>query len=131
MCFSFLPTQEVTAQRGYFEAESYVTDTLTDTGTVYATFGRLTRAWDYVIFATADTLSVGKASGTIKLEVSPDGTTWITHPTADTLTYTSVGDEMISSVLSGADLVYPYMRANVTGTSSGTSLWKIDLILKK
>jgi len=131
MCFALLPTQEATAQRDYFEAESYVTDTLTNTGTVYATFGRMTRAWDYVIFATADTTGVGKASGSIFLEVSPDGSNWITHPTADTLTYTTVGDEMLTSVLSGTGLVYPYMRANITGTGSSVSIWTIDLILKK
>ena len=107
-----------------------VTDTVTDTGTEYANFNRLTQLYDYVLFATADKLT-GTVTGTITLQVSPDGDNWITHPTADTLTYTNVSDGMLTSAVSGTDLIYPYMRAKVTGSGTSTSIWTLDLILKK
>lgn len=113
-----------------FQIKEVTSDTLTDTGTVYADFGKLTKPWDYVLFATADKVS-GTVTGSIILQVSPDGSSWITHPTADTLTYTTASDAMLPSVLSGTDLVYPYMRAAVTGTGSSVSVWTLNLILKE
>lgn len=123
-------TYEAEAQVRDFIDVEITTDTLTDSGTVYADFSRLTKPWDYVLFAKADKLT-GTVTGTIILQVSPDGTNWITHPTADTLTYTNVSDGLLTSVLTGTDLIYPYLRAAVTGSGTSTSIWTMDLILKK
>lgn len=114
--------------QSYINELSVTTDTVTDTGTKYGTFIKLTKPYDYVLFASADKVS-GTVSGSVKLEVSPDGTNWITHPTADTLTYTNVSDG-VAGLWTGTDLPYTYIRANVTGTGSSVSVWTFKLILK-
>jgi hypothetical protein len=94
-------------------------DTITNTGTVYMDVLYSVSSLGKVAIIAKATQLTGTTAGTAILEVSIDGTTYATHPTADTLTLSNGATQAWA-----VDTEYKKYRINFTG--SGTSTTKVE-----
>jgi hypothetical protein len=97
----------------------YFNDTITDTGTAYMDVTPSISSLSNLAIVVKATQLTGTTAGSATLEVSVDGVTYVTHPTADTLTLSN-GAKQPWSVTTE----YKSYRVNFTG--SGTSTTKVE-----
>ena len=104
----------------------YTSDTVTNTGTVYMSVG--------ATFSSINTLSVsaksvnvsGTTAGTAVLQHSINGSDFVTHPTADTLT---LSDGAVHIWTVDSDVIK--YRVKLTGTGTGVSIVSGNYVHKK
>lgn len=107
----------VSDQNGY--KSDTTANATTDTQTL-----KLGGAWKKVAVHIIGKELSGTAAITFTVEVSNDGTNFITHPTADTVAFTNTASGVFQSqVIEVDDYAYTHIRIKGVGTGTQSTLW--------